>query len=121
MNALRRAKLDSAPTDRAIAMEVLAALKVGKAEFFKRYLEERLGATKPVAIARALMVGGFGLESDETDAAIQRYVDMKGILGNAAQVARYAYERNCWSRHWFARMGAGGKGARPCSTATTPR
>lgn len=104
MNALRKARLDSAPTDQAIAVEVFTALKLGKGAFLECYVQERLHDPKPAAIARALMVCGFGLESEEAEASINRYADMKGILGSAAQAAQYAYERNCWSRHWFAKM-----------------
>lgn len=104
MNALREARLDSAPTDHAMAIEVLSALKRGKAEFLKCYVQKRLSDPKPAAIARALMVCGLGLESKDAEASIKRYADMKGILGSAAQAAQYAYERNCWSRHWFSKM-----------------
>jgi hypothetical protein len=50
------------------------------------------------------MVAGFCDANFDNDAIIARFADAKGIIGEAAKAARYAYDRNVWARYWFAEM-----------------
>ncbi len=104
LNALRAERLDLAVTDQAIATEVLAANMAGKQAFLDDYTESRLARDEPVFVARALMVLGFGIETERADHILSQYRDEPGLAGDAAKAALYAYERNRWSRHWFTQM-----------------
>ncbi len=106
MDALRKRRLDQASSNQEIAEEVNAALLAGKHEFLIAYIKERLSSDIPVVAARAVMVCGF-LDNDAFAAAtIGLYLDQKGMVGDAARAAQYAYERNGWARHWFGLMSA---------------
>lgn len=35
---------------------------------------------------------------------LRRYEGSAGLIGSAQKAARYAYERNAWSHHWFEKM-----------------
>lgn len=102
---LRVRRLDEAPTDKALALEVLAALTCEKAAVLHDYVVERLARPEPVSVSRALMVLGFSEPSDFADATIARFEHVGGLIGTAAAQARYAYERNVWSKHWYKLMG----------------
>ena len=104
MNVLRKERLDCAPTDHSIALEVISALTFGKSLFLEKYVDDRIKGAKPLETARALMVLGFGLEDDSTEKTLAQFSKSKGLIGVAAKAARYAYERNFWSRHWFRQM-----------------
>lgn len=104
MDQLRARRLDGAPTDYHIAQEVRAALMRGKTAFLERYVRDNLEKPEPAAKARALMVVGFGLESPEADVILVRYSGTGALLGAANKAARFAYDRNRWTRYWFERM-----------------
>lgn len=104
INSLRDERLDGAPTDHAIALEVVSALTFGKSQFLKNYVLDRLERDEPSMIARALMVCGFGEEVKSTEEILARFADAKGLIGTAAKAAKYAYDRNCWSHYWFTQM-----------------
>jgi len=104
IDALRAERLDTAETDQRISQEVLTAYTAGKESFLRNYAVERLARDEPVSIARALMVCGFGLETDYATAAIERHIRVQGLIGDAATAARYAYDRNRWSKHWYEKM-----------------
>lgn len=98
-------QLDEASSDYAIAVEVLAAFSAGHAKEVAEYVDALLQAEEPSKIARALMVSGFSDVNSHADAVLSRFpADEQGFIGTAAAAARYAYERNAWSRHWHAVM-----------------
>ncbi len=92
-DALRAERLDTAASDHELSTEVLAALLCGKSSFIERYALEKLARPEPAAIARGLMVLGFGEPSEFASDTIAKYEEVEGFLGNAAEQARYAYER----------------------------
>ncbi|WP_413208402.1 hypothetical protein [Rhodospirillum sp. A1_3_36] len=100
LNPLRAARLDEAKDDNEIAQEVLAAYSAHKEDFLDRYIEDKLTSERPVDLARALMVCGFSLENEKREAIIAAHTQMPGIIGLAAQSAKFAYERNVWAKHW---------------------
>jgi len=104
LDELRAQRLDRAANDHQLAQEVLAALMAGEAAFLEQYARKNLERPEPAANARALMVIGFGMESTTSEALLDRYADAKGLIGNAAKAARFAYDRNRWARHWFEKM-----------------
>ena len=104
-DALRSARLDNAASDQELAVEVLAALHCDKAAFVEQYAKGLLDCPEPVAIARALMALGLSAPSTFADETIGRFEKVGGFLGRAAHEARYAYERNVWSQHWYQLMG----------------
>ena len=104
MDALRTLRLDRAATDHEIAVEILMALISGKAVFIDQYAKRLLQRVEPSATARALMVYGFGETSSEGGEILDQYSNAKGVIGTAAKAARFAYDRNQWARHWFAKM-----------------
>ena len=103
-NILRAERLNSAGTDHELSVEVLAALLNGNSSFLYRYVTTNLSRPEPVAIARALLVLGYGEPSDFAARTIANYEKFEGFIGNAAKKARYAYEREVWSRHWYKLM-----------------
>lgn len=104
LDELRFSRLDRAATDREIAGEVMAALLSGRDEALRRYVETRVGTGEPAKMSRALMVVGFANPSEAGEALLSHFEAMRGRLGDAAKAARYAYQRNLWSRHWYERM-----------------
>lgn len=104
MDALRAQRLDSAWNDHEIALEVVAALLYSKSAFLQRYAEERCRQNEPAVVARGLMICGFADECAWADDLLTRHASTEGLIGTAARAARYAYDRNVWSRHWFKLM-----------------
>ena len=100
LDALRTRRLDAAANDHVLAQEVRAALGAGRANDLLAYARTCLLDDQPVAKARGLAVLGFGPENAEADALIQRHEGEKGLCGDAARSARYAYQRSSWARHW---------------------
>ena len=104
MEALRTLRLDQAATDHEIAVEVFTALISGKSAFIDQYARSLLQRVEPSSTARALMVYGFGNSSTEGCEILDKYSDAQGLIGTAAKAAKFAYDRNQWSHHWFAKM-----------------
>lgn len=104
MDALRLARLDEAATDHELSLEVLAAMRNGKQELLRRYIEELLNTHEPAPIARALMIAGFSEPDGFNEDILERFKDAEGFIGSAYDSATYAYERNVWARHWYEKM-----------------
>lgn len=104
MDALRAKRLDFAATDHELALETMAALTSGKSAFLNRYAVDLSKRQEPSAVARALMVYGFGEADSESGAVLEQYASANGLIGTAAKAAQFAYDRNHWSRHWFELM-----------------
>jgi hypothetical protein len=100
----RALRLENAKNDHELAQEVLAAIKGGKQHFLDGYVAEGLKSLQPALIARALMILGFGLSSEETERVLVRYLDIRGFAGKAARAAKYANDRNKWAHHWYSEM-----------------
>lgn len=104
LDALRAHRLDGGSNDYELAQEVLAALMAGKSRFLEEYVHKNLQCPEPAAIARALMVIGFGEESPAYGALLSDHAATKGLIGKAGKAALFAYNRNRWARHWFEKM-----------------
>ena len=104
MDTLRARRLDAAADDHELSIEVLAALSCSKSDFLTRHAETLLERERPIDKARALMIFGFGDESTKADSILAKYSNSKGLIGAAFSTAKYAYERNVWSRHWYKMM-----------------
>jgi hypothetical protein len=100
----RRQRLDSAASDYELDQEVLAALRQGHSGFLEAYAKTKLTSQQPAEIGRGLMVLGLGLESQFADETLEAFATTSGLMGKAAEAARFAYDRNRWSRHWFELM-----------------
>ncbi|MFT4075619.1 MAG: hypothetical protein QM647_08795 [Asticcacaulis sp.] len=101
MDGLRTSRLSQAASNHEIAEEIAAALMAGKLGFLLEYIKEALTSDVPVVVARAVTVCGFLDNNIFAAETIERYVAQKGLVGDAARAAQYAYERNMWARHWF--------------------
>ena len=104
LDCIRYRRLDEAANDDALSMEVLAAHLSGKKQLLCQYIERNLNDGEPGAVARALMVAGFSDESVYNGDVLRRHDGTDGFAGEACSAAKYAYDRNRWSRHWFGGM-----------------
>jgi hypothetical protein len=100
----RTLRLDQAETDYDLSLEVLAGLMNGQRKFLEQYISKKLSREEPAEIARGLMVAGFSDDSEFNSEVLSRYENCAGLIGSAGKAAKYAYERNCWARHWFEKM-----------------
>lgn len=104
MAALRRERLERCASDHELASEVLAACHAGYQPWLEDYAANAIETGHPVATARALTILGFANESEKAGATIARFSNQGGIVGRAAEAARFAYDRNQWSREWYRRI-----------------
>jgi len=104
INSLREISLDEAANDHEIGQEVLAALSAGKSTLLNAYIEKKLNCEEPANVARALMVCGFAQADEDREAIISKHEGLPGIIGKAAEAARYSYDRNIWALHWYELM-----------------
>ena len=100
IRAFRFKRLDNAPTDNAIAVEVLAALRAGKQDVLRDYVADRVARSEPSYVARAIMVAAFSELTDWATHIVARFADARGFLGAAYDAAKYAMDRYDWSVHW---------------------
>ena len=100
---LRYHRLDHAKTDADLSREVLAAMHAGKADQLREYILDRRSRAEPAYIGRAIMVCGFGPESDWALETVEAHKDDGGFLSDAYDAAKYAMDRHRWAKHW-ARM-----------------
>ena len=98
--------LDQASSDYAIAVEVLAAFSAGRGKEIAAYVDALLQSSEPSTITRALTVSGLSDQNEQANTVLNRFSTDVGFIGAAAVAARYAYDRNAWSRHWFDAMAA---------------
>ena len=104
LNELRFQRLDRTSNDHELSQEVLAAHLNDKQDLLRQYIEAKLKKEEPAEIARAIMVAGFSDHSEFNDGVLNQYQDTDGFIEDAYNAAQYAYERNSWARHWFAKM-----------------
>ena len=104
LNKLRFQRMDRTTNDHELSQEVLAAHLNDKQDLLHQYIEAKLKRKEPAEIARAIMVAGFSDYNEFNDGVLQKYQDTDGFIGDAHNAAQYAYERNSWARHWFAKM-----------------
>ena len=97
-------RLDLARDDHELAMEVLAALSSREETVLSAFVRERLDGGEPEGIARALLVAGFSSQGGRNREVIDHYRDAMGFIGEAYRAARYAHERDEWTRYWFSKM-----------------
>ncbi|PZN98329.1 MAG: hypothetical protein DCF30_14420 [Hyphomicrobiales bacterium] len=106
LDDIRSRRLDQARTDQDLATEVLAALLNGKQDTLRRYVERRVAGGEPAHVARGVMVAGFSDLDPFNSEILSRFEGSHGLIGDARRAASYAYDRNRWSRHWFAQIAA---------------
>ncbi|SNT26193.1 hypothetical protein [Sphingopyxis indica] len=102
--ALRRERLRGSASDHDLALEVLAACHAGYQSFLEDFAAGEIATGHPVATARALMILGFADQSEAAQAMLDEFSNHGGMVGRAAEAARFAYQRNSWSRHWYRRL-----------------
>lgn len=103
LDAYWTGRLETALSDHDLATEVLAASIAGQQSFIEAFAEEGIASGHPARVARALTILGFGDRSTVADAVLANFAGTAGPIGQAAAAARAAYQRNLWSREWFAR------------------
>lgn len=104
MSNLRRHRLERCNSDHALASAVLAACHAGHQPWLEAYAVKAIETGHPVATARALTIMGFTDESAGARATFARISNHGGMVGRAAEAARFAYEHNLWSRTWYQRL-----------------
>ncbi|MFZ2959353.1 MAG: hypothetical protein WA705_20900 [Candidatus Ozemobacteraceae bacterium] len=104
IDQLRLARLDAVGNDFDLSIEVLAALVSEKEDLLFDYVKRKLEKDEPSEIARGIMVAGFSDACEFNENTLARFEGMNGLTGRAQKAAKYAYERNLWSRYWFEKM-----------------
>ena len=99
-------RIDRAQSDAEIAQDVLSAHLAGAEALVRDYVDQRLAVEEPAWIARALTVSGYSDECVHAEDTLSGYENEAGFIGRAAAAARYAYDRNRWSKEWFKHMAA---------------
>ncbi len=97
-------RLDDVRNDHDIALEVLAALAADRDVLLSRFVEERWTRSEPEGMARALMVLGFSRPQVHSRWDLDAMQFEHGLLGEAWNSAKYAWDRDQWARHWFGEM-----------------
>jgi hypothetical protein len=97
-------RLERAATDQALASEALAAACAGRQSFIEDWAQAEIASGHPIGTARALTVLGFCDTSSRAETLLETFRNRKGFVGEAAQHAGKAYERNRWSRHWYGEL-----------------
>ena len=82
----------------------------GQEYILASYVDQLLATGEPAHVARALIIVGFSDESTFAAHALSQFKETKGFVGQAYRAASAAYDRNRWSRHWYALL----------QSATTP-
>ena len=85
---------------------MIAAIEAGQHEQLRQSIKRLFERKRPVLTARAYMILGFSDGLPEADALLGEANDIAGIVAQARRAARYAFERNVWTRHWYAQMAA---------------
>jgi hypothetical protein len=83
-------------SDADIEILVFAAEAAGHSIWLQGWIEREAASGMPGRIARALTVGG--LRNDTSPLLTRDWGS--GFLGQVAERARYAYDRNSWARAW---------------------
>lgn len=96
--------LDECVTDDELATEVLSALYFNNQALIEDYVKIKINVKAPSEIARGIMVTGFSDQSEFNDKVLENFEDTKGLTYYAYDAAKYAYERNSWSKIWFEKM-----------------
>ena len=104
MAALRTRHLDEATTDQALADNVDAAITGGQEWSLRQYVETNIQSLIPAVRARALTVAGLMNEDPWIDSMFDSVPGDLGLVADALDAARHAYDRNRWSKHWVAKM-----------------
>lgn len=104
MDGLRRERLERCSSDHEIASETLAACHAGRQPWLEAYATSEFATGHPVATARALTILGFADATEIAGTTIAQFGNHGGMVGRAAEAARYAYDRNLWSRHWYKQL-----------------
>lgn len=99
-----RERLDALSNDHDLATDVLAACLAGHQTFLEQEADFAISSGHPVAIARALTIMGFCDQSMMVEATLARFPGHNGLVGCAAEAARFAYDRNTWARIWYDRL-----------------
>jgi hypothetical protein len=97
-------RLEGATSDHDLSIEVLSACFAGRQDFLEGYAQTAIASGHPVLSARALMILGFCDESKVAESEIERFQVRNGLVGQAADAAKFAYERSSWSRAWYERL-----------------
>ena len=104
LTALRRERLNACASDHDLALEVLAACHAGQQGAIEDFAAQEIATGHPVATARALTMLCFADESVAAGTMLDRFCNHGGMVGRAADAARFAYQRNSWSRIWYQRL-----------------
>ncbi|KTT71613.1 hypothetical protein [Sphingomonas endophytica] len=83
---------------------MLAARHAGRQSWLEDYATRESSTGHPVATARALTILSFADESETAGATIARLDNHGGMVGRAAEAARFACDRNRWSCIGYQRL-----------------
>lgn len=104
VNERRFARLDRCQNDHELAQEAAAALYAEKSEILDAYIRDRLQASLPVDVARAITIAGFSDNEQLASDVLRTHENSMGLLGDAAKTCRYAMDRHQWAKHWLQAM-----------------
>lgn len=100
LSDLRGRALDNAPTDADLETLVFAANSAGHTPWLYSWIQHEIESGIPGRIARALIVEG--MRNDDEPSSLLARSWGSGFLGHVAERARFAYNRNIWSKFWYA-------------------
>lgn len=103
LSTLRCTALDQALSDSDIETLVFAAESSGHSTWLRQWVDREVSSVVPGQIARALTVAGLCDETTGMSSLLTRDWGT-GFLGQVAERARYAYDRNRWARSWAAQV-----------------
>jgi hypothetical protein len=99
LEIIRRAALDGAMSDAELEALVFAAEAAGHSDWLQRWIGGEAESGMPGRIARALTVEGLRDRSVGVSPILARDWGT-GFLGQVAERARHAFDRNAWARTW---------------------
>lgn len=100
----RKRRLDSAPDDHALALEVLAAEQWGHGALLDACVGNWILGAEPIRQARAIAICGFRNDARSWIPELESYRGATGLLAQAYRSAKGTFERNQWARHWYGSM-----------------
>ncbi|HBW7792587.1 TPA: hypothetical protein MFF89_001149 [Klebsiella pneumoniae] len=104
METLWRQRLLGSKNNAILAQEVLAAERFGASSFINSLVFELISSDDSLDRAYAISIAGYSIYSTEFNDIISKYIDNKGICGNAAKYSLREYQKAQWAQTWITSM-----------------
>lgn len=104
MKSIWRQRLLGSGNDAELAREVLAAERLGAADFIKSMVLDLAASEDSLDQAYAISIAGYSMRSAEFADILGEHIDHRGVSGQAAKHAFSEHEGAIWARHWVESM-----------------